>query len=199
MIGQFSRNDTSGGGKEEAIAEKILPASALEAPCAAEQKQDRSLMRLALAYAAQAAALDEVPVGAVIVSPEGRLLAGTGNCCIAANDPTGHAEIRALRAAAEKVGNYRLPGSTLYVTLEPCPMCASALLLARVSRIVFGAADPKSGGIQSVYRIGGDGCLNHRFSVTGGVRAEECGGILREFFRRRRKKNRDAIFSLLKN
>ncbi len=184
MTGQFSRNDTSGGGKEEAIAEKILPASALEAPCAAER--DHSLMGLALACAVQAAAGNEVPVGAVIVSPEGRLLAGAGNCCIAANDPTGHAEIRALRAAAEKVGNYRLPGSTLYVTLEPCPMCASALLLARVSRIVFGAADPKSGAVQSVYRIGSDGCLNHRFSVTGGVRAEECSSLLRDFFRRRR-------------
>ena len=186
MIGQFSPNDTAGCGKDKEIAAQCLPLSWPETePPVAEQ--DCRLMGLALAYAAQAAALDEVPVGAVIVSPDGRLLAGAGNCCVAASDPTGHAEIRALRAAAEKVGNYRLPGSTLYVTLEPCPMCASALLLARVSRIVFGAADPKSGAIQSVYRIGGDGCLNHRFSVTGGVRAEECGGILREFFRRRRK------------
>lgn len=149
-------------------------------------EQDCFFMGQALGHAAQAAAQDEVPVGAVLVGADGRLLAGAGNCCVAANDPTGHAEIRALRAAGALVGNYRLPGSTLYVTLEPCPMCAAALLLARVSRIVFGAADPKSGGIQSVYRIGGDGCLNHRFSVTGGVRAEECGGILRDFFRRRR-------------
>ena len=186
MIGQFSPDDTAGCGKAEEIAEQILPLFFSEMKHAVSE-QDYSLMRLALAYAAQAAALDEVPVGAVLVSTDGRLLAGAGNCCIAANDPTGHAEIRALRAAAEKVGNYRLPGATLYVTLEPCPMCASALLLARVSRIVFGAADPKSGGLQSVYRIGGDGCLNHRFSVTGGVRAEECGGILRDFFRRRRK------------
>jgi len=182
---QFSLNDTAGCGKEKEIAEQILSASP---PCIeqAVSEQDRSLMGLALAYAAQAAALDEVPVGAVLISPEGRLLAGAGNCCIAANDPTGHAEIRALRAAGAKIGNYRLPGATLYVTLEPCPMCASALLLARVRRIVFGAADPKSGAVQSVYRIGGDGCLNHRFSVTGGVRAEECGSMLRDFFRRRR-------------
>jgi tRNA(adenine34) deaminase len=164
--------------------------------------QDDFFMGQALAYAAQAAAEDEVPVGAVIVSADGSLLAGAGNCCVAANDPVGHAEIRVLRAAAALVGNYRLPGATLYVTLEPCPMCASALLLARVSRIVFGAADPKSGGLQSVYRIGGDGCLNHRFSVTGGVRAEECGGILRDFFRRRRKgggeKEPCPVFSVVK-
>ncbi len=148
--------------------------------------KDEYLMDIALAYAAQAAALGEVPVGAVLVHKDGSLLAGAGNCCIQANDPTGHAEIRTLRLAAEKIGNYRLPGTTLYVTLEPCPMCATALLLARVERIVFGATDTKSGGIQSVYRIGSDGCLNHRFLITGGMRAEECGSILKEFFRRRR-------------
>jgi tRNA(adenine34) deaminase len=153
------------------------------------QEQDAAFMGKALAYAAYAAALEEVPVGAVLVCPDGRLLAGAGNNCIQAHDPTGHAEMRVLRIAAEKVGNYRLPGTTLYVTLEPCPMCATALLLARVERIVFGATDPKSGAIQSVYHIGSDGCLNHRFSVTGGVRAEECGSILKEFFRQRRKKN----------
>lgn len=143
-------------------------------------------MNAALACAAQAAVSDEVPVGAVLVSADRRLLAAAGNCCIAAHDPTGHAEIRVLRAAAVQLGNYRLPGTTLYVTLEPCPMCATALLFARVERIVFGAADPKNGGIQSLYRIGSDGCLNHRFTVTGGVLAEECGGILKAFFRQRR-------------
>ncbi len=152
-------------------------------------------MGTALAYAAQAAILDEVPVGAVIVSAEGRLLAGAGNCCIATNDPSGHAEIRALRTAAEKISNYRLPGTTMYVTLEPCPMCATALLLARVERIVFGATDPKTGGIQSVYRIGSDGCLNHRFTVTSGVREKECSHILKDFFQqRRRKKERQEPF-----
>lgn len=148
--------------------------------------QDEHLMGIALAYAAQAAALDEVPVGAVLMREDGSVLAGAGNCCIQAHDPTGHAEIRVLRLAAEKIGNYRLPRTTLYVTLEPCPMCAAALLFARVERIVFGAADPKGGGIQSVYRIGSDSCLNHRFLITSGVRAEECGSILKEFFRRRR-------------
>lgn len=147
---------------------------------------DNEYIGLALGYAAEAASLGEVPVGAVLVGPDGRLLAGAGNNCIQADDPTGHAEIRVLRTAAKKSSNYRLPGSTLYVTLEPCPMCAAALVFARVGRIVFGAADPKSGGILSVYRIGSDGCLNHRFHVTGGVRAEECGSILKEFFRHRR-------------
>jgi tRNA(adenine34) deaminase len=153
------------------------------------QEQDEAFMGKALAYAAYAAALDEVPVGAVLISPDGRLLAGAGNNCIQAHDPTGHAEMRVLRIAAEKVGNYRLPGTTLYVTLEPCPMCATALLLARVERIVFGATDPKGGAIQSVYRIGNDGCLNHRFRITSGLRAEECGSILRAFFRQRREKS----------
>jgi tRNA(adenine34) deaminase len=161
--------------------------------CRTSQQRDNFFMGTALAYAAQAAALNEVPVGAVIVSAEGRLLAGAGNCCITANDPVGHAEIRALRAAAKKIGNYRLPGTTLYVTLEPCPMCAAALVIARVERVVFGAADPKTGALQSVYRIGSDDRLNHRFSVTGGVRVKECAAILKDFFRQRReKKERQA-------
>jgi len=143
-------------------------------------------MAMALACAAEAAALDEVPVGAVLLGADDRLLALAGNNCIQANDPTGHAEIRVLRLAAQVSGNYRLPGSTLYVTLEPCPMCAAALVFARVERIVFGATDPKSGGIQSLYRIGSDGCLNHRFSVTAGVLAAECSRMLKDFFRQRR-------------
>jgi tRNA(adenine34) deaminase len=157
------------------------------------QQRDNFFMGTALAYAAQAAALNEVPVGAVIVSAEGRLLAGAGNCCVAAHDPVGHAEIRALRTAAEKVGNYRLPGTTLYVTLEPCPMCAAALVMARVERVVFGAAYSKTGALQSVYRIGSDGCLNHHFIITSGVRAEECASILKEFFRQRREKKERPV------
>jgi tRNA(adenine34) deaminase len=147
---------------------------------------DECFMGMALACAAEAAALAEVPVGAVLVGADGSLLALAGNNCIQARDPTGHAELRVLRAAAQVSGNYRLPGTTLYVTLEPCPMCAAALVFARVARIVFGAADPKSGGIQSLYRIGRDGCLNHRFAVTGGVLAAECSSILKDFFRQRR-------------
>ncbi|MCI5221898.1 MAG: nucleoside deaminase [Candidatus Electrothrix sp. AR4] len=145
-------------------------------------------MGKALEHAAHAAARGEVPVGAVLVSRESEIISGSGNNCVRANDPTGHAEIHTLRTAAEKLKNYRLPETTMYVTLEPCPMCAAAMIQARVERIVFGATDPKGGGLQSIYRIGGDGRLNHSFCITGGVRSEECGDILRAFFRRRRKK-----------
>ena len=156
--------------------------------------RDYNFMGLALEYAAGAAAMDEVPVGAVLVDREGAVLAGAGNNCIAAGDPTGHAEIHVLRFAAERTGNYRLPGTTMYVTLEPCVMCAAAMLHARVERIMFGATDPKAGGLQSMYRIGSDGRLNHSFVITGGIRAEECSLILKEFFKRRRKKGSKNIF-----
>jgi len=148
--------------------------------------RDYDLMGLALEYATRAAAMDEVPVGAVLVDRAGEILAGAGNNCIAASDPTGHAEIHVLRAAAETVANYRLPSTTIYVTLEPCAMCAAAMIMARVERVVFGAIDPKAGGLQSIYRIGSDGCLNHRFVITGGVRADEGSVILKEFFKKRR-------------
>jgi len=148
--------------------------------------QDYNFMGLALDYAAEAAAMNEVPVGAVLVNREGEVLAGAGNNCIAAGDPTGHAEIHVLRAASERIGNYRLPGTTMYVTLEPCSMCATAMLHARVEQIIFGATDPKAGGLQSVYRIGSDGRLNHSFVINGGVRAEECSLILKNFFKERR-------------
>ncbi|MCL2459373.1 MAG: tRNA adenosine(34) deaminase TadA [Desulfobulbus sp.] len=144
------------------------------------------MMTRALAQARQAAEAGEVPVGAVVVSSDGAILAEAGNNCIAAADPSGHAEIRALRQAALVVGNYRLPGVTVYVTLEPCPMCAALLVHARISHLVFGAHDPKGGGVLSKYRIGNDGLLNHQFSVTAGVCAEECGLLLQVFFRSRR-------------
>jgi tRNA(adenine34) deaminase len=151
-------------------------------------EQDFHFMGEALEHAAHAAARNEVPVGAVLVNRENEILAGAGNNCIRADDPTGHAEIHTLRAAAKQVENYRLPETTMYVTLESCPMCAAAMIQARVERIVFGALDTKGGGLQSVYRIGGDGRLNHSFIITGGVRADECGDILKAFFRQRRKK-----------
>jgi len=154
-----------------------------------EQEQiifDFQMMRRALTQAGLAAAMGEVPVGAVVIDDKGQLLAEAGNNCIDACDPSGHAEMRALRSAALQVGNYRLPGATLYVTLEPCPMCAALLVHARISRLVYGATDPKGGAIISKYRIGSDGMLNHGFSVTGGVLAEECGQLLRDFFRSRR-------------
>ena len=148
---------------------------------------DISLMEQALAQARLAAAGGEVPVGALLVDGKGTVLAAAGNNCVAAADPAGHAEIRVLRAAAARLGNYRLPGTTLYVTLEPCAMCAAAMVMARIDRLVFGATDPRAGGVESVYSIGIDGRLNHRFRVTGGVLAGPCGDLLRDFFRARRR------------
>ena len=152
----------------------------------ADRERDNYFMGLALEYAVEAAAIDEVPVGAVLVGCGDTILAAAGNNCIGANDPTGHAEIHVLRAAAKRIANYRLPGTTMYVTLEPCGMCAVAMIQARVERVVFGATDPKAGGLQSMYRIGSDGRLNHSFVITGGVRAGECSLLLKEFFQKRR-------------
>jgi tRNA(adenine34) deaminase len=143
-------------------------------------------MEKALAEARAAGARGEIPVGAVLVDADGEILACAGNRSIELHDPSGHAEMLALREAARRVGNYRLTGSTIYVTLEPCAMCAGAFIHARLARLVYGAADPKTGAIDSVYRIGSDGLLNHRLEVTGGVMAEESGALLQEFFRSRR-------------
>lgn len=153
-----------------------------------QEARDFYFMGKALDFAAYAATQDEVPVGAVLLSREYEILAGAGNNCIRANDPTGHAEMHTLRAAAKNLNNYRLPETTMYVTLEPCLMCAAAMIQARVQRIVFGAIDPKGGALQSRYRIGTDGKLNHTFTITGGVRAQECAALLKNFFRQRRKK-----------
>jgi tRNA(adenine34) deaminase len=147
---------------------------------------DREMMELAISKARESASMGEVPVGAVLVDPKGHILAAAGNRVIISADPVGHAEILVLRQAAAVKNNFRLPHTTLYVTLEPCPMCASALVHARVERVVFGAEDPKSGAIVSRYAIGTDNLLNHTFSFTAGVMAEECGKILREFFQNRR-------------
>jgi tRNA(adenine34) deaminase len=143
-------------------------------------------MRAALAYARAAGARGEVPVGAVLVGSAGEVLATAANAPIARHDPTAHAEILALRAAGEKVQNYRLPGATLYVTLEPCPMCASALVHARVARLVIGAPDPKNGACGSVMDLVRDPRANHRIDVVEGVLAAEASALLKEFFRERR-------------
>jgi tRNA(adenine34) deaminase len=143
-------------------------------------------MRLALEQARAAAAAGEVPVGAVLADAQGRVLAAERNAPIAARDPTAHAEIRALRAAARRSGNYRLDGCTLYVTLEPCAMCAGAILHARVRRVIYGASDPKAGAAGSVTNVLGDARLNHQTTVMPGVLADECGALLRDFFRPRR-------------
>lgn len=147
--------------------------------------QDEKWMREALLLARQAETVGEVPVGAVLVK-DGILLGSGWNQPIGAHDPTAHAEVMALRAAAGSIGNYRLTGTTLYVTLEPCAMCAGAMVHARVARLVYGAADPKTGAAGSVFDLTGTDKLNHRLEVEGGVLAEECGGLLREFFSRKR-------------
>ena len=138
---------------------------------------------MALAEAAQAAG--EVPVGAVLVIDD-EVVAGAANAPIRLHDPTAHAEILTLRAAGERVGNYRLPGSTLYVTLEPCPMCAAAMVHARVQRLVYAAADPKTGAAGSVMDLARDPRLNHRLEVAGGVLADQASALLKDFFRARR-------------
>lgn len=142
-------------------------------------------MRLALEQANRARAAGEVPVGALLVSGD-RVLAGGANHPIASHDPTAHAEIEALRSGGRALGSYRLTGTTLYVTLEPCPMCAMAIVHARVRRLVFGAWDPRAGAAGSVTDIFALPGLNHRVDVFGGVLMEECGSLLREFFASRR-------------
>lgn len=147
-------------------------------------------MQMALHQAEQAGALGEVPVGAVVVDAAGRIIGEGHNRTIMDADPTAHAEIVALRQAARGVGNYRLPGAALYVTLEPCVMCMGAMLHARLARIVFGATDPKTGACGSVLDVGALAQLNHHTAVTGNVLAEPCGHILRAFFKARRAKEK---------
>jgi tRNA(adenine34) deaminase len=142
---------------------------------------DQEAMEAALAEARLAAEAGEVPIGAVIVH-NGELLARGQNRVLRDVDPTAHAEMVALRAAAHALGNYRLAGCTLYVTLEPCAMCAGALVLARVARVVYGCDDPKGGAVVTLYAIGQDARLNHRFALTSGVLAAECAERLRSFF-----------------
>lgn len=143
-------------------------------------------MRRAFELARKAEEEGEVPIGAVIVL-NNEIIAEGWNRPIASNDPTGHAEIIALRAAASHVGNYRLPEAELYVTLEPCVMCAGAIIHARITKVVFGADDPKAGAAGSVFDILGTGRLNHKVEVVGGVMATECATILQEFFRKKRQ------------
>jgi tRNA(adenine34) deaminase len=147
---------------------------------------DESLMRLALGQAVLTAAAGDVPVGAVVVDSSGDVIGAGSNAREASGDPTAHAEIVALRAAAACVGGWRLAGCTLVVTLEPCTMCAGALVLARVDRVVFGALDPKAGAVGSLWDVVRDRRLNHRPEVTGGVLEAECGELLRSFFEGRR-------------
>lgn len=147
--------------------------------------RDEEFMRLALAEAEKALQAGEVPVGAVVVRG-GEVIASAHNGPVGLKDPSAHAEILALRRAAAAEGNYRLAGTTLYVTIEPCLMCAGALIHARVSRLVFGAPDPKGGAVVSLYKVLQDGRLNHGVEATGGVLREACSEILSRFFREKR-------------
>ena len=142
-------------------------------------------MDLALEEARRAGALDEVPVGAVVVL-EGRVIGRGRNRMVADRDPTAHAEVVAIRAAAEAAGNYRLVGAALYTTIEPCAMCCGAALHARIGRLVYGAADPKTGAARTLYRLLEDSRLNHQVAVVAGVRGVECGALLTEFFHKKR-------------
>ncbi len=149
---------------------------------------DTDYMQAALELATQAAAAGEVPVGAVVVK-DGQIIGRGSNAPIGRHDPTAHAEIQAMRDAAQHLGNYRLVGCSLYVTLEPCAMCSGAIQHARIARLIYGASDPKTGACGSVVDLMNEPRLNHHTDVTGGVMAEQCGAILSAFFAGRRKKS----------
>lgn len=153
-----------------------------------DRSRDQVFMQMALDLAAQGAALGEVPVGAVLVQ-HGEVIGRGFNCPISGSDPSAHAEMVAIRGAAQAASNYRLPGSTLYVTLEPCSMCAGLIVHSRIARVVFGALEPKAGVVQSQGQFFTQGFLNHRVLFEGGVLAEECGSILTEFFKARRARS----------
>lgn len=148
--------------------------------------QFKSYMDHALSEAKAAANRGEVPVGAVLVSPEGTVLATAGNRTREHNDPTGHAEILAIRAACAKLQSERLPGCDLYVTLEPCPMCASAISQARIARVYYGASDPKSGGVAQGPRVFDHPQCHHKPEVYDGIAASDCEALLKDFFREKR-------------
>lgn len=154
-------------------------------------ERDELFMREALGLAREAGALEEVPVGALVVF-NGEIVGRGFNQPISRHDPTAHAEIMALRDAAQRLGNYRLPGCELFVTLEPCAMCAGAIMHARIARVVFGARDPKTGVSGSVINLFGESRLNHHTSIEGGVLDQSCGEMLSSFFAARRNKTLSA-------
>lgn len=155
-------------------------------PLIIDRSQDQHFMREALALAAEGAALGEVPVGAVLVQ-DGLIIGRGFNSPITTHDPSAHAEMVAIRGAATDLRNYRLPGSTLYVTLEPCSMCAGLIVHSRITRVVFGATEPKAGVAVSRGQFFSQDFLNHRVLIEGGVLAEECGAVLSAFFKARRE------------
>ena len=147
---------------------------------------DEKCMRDALNSAGRAAELGEVPIGACLVDESGTVIASASNRTIIDNDPTGHAEILVLRQAASNLGNYRLTGTTMYTTIEPCVMCAGALVNARIKRLVFGAHDERFGAVETRFRLCDSDSLNHRIEITSGVLADECRELMQKFFRERR-------------
>lgn len=149
------------------------------------EERDIPFMREALAEAKRASANGEVPVGAIVVREE-EIVGRGANCMIGSHDPSAHAEIVAMRDASRRLANYRLTGCTLYVTMEPCPMCAGAAVLARLERLVYGCDDPKAGAVRTLYRLADDQRLNHRMEIERGVLAEECAARVREFFKQKR-------------
>lgn len=159
---------------------------------------DEEIMNHAIIQARKALELGEVPIGAVIVQ-NGQIIAAGCNSVITNSDPTAHAEIQAIRQAGKILGNYRLPEAELFVTIEPCVMCAGALIHSRIKRIVFGASEQRTGGISSVYSILQDGLLNHTTIITSGVLEEECRQLIQNFFRQRREEQKLAKARLKKN
>lgn len=151
---------------------------------------DEKWMRIALDAASAAGARDEVPIGACIVGADGEVIASAGNRTIEDNDPTAHAEILVIREAAARIGNYRLTDSTIYSTVEPCAMCAGALVNARVKRLVYGTRDERFGAVETVFRICDNESLNHRLEIETGVMTEECRAIMQEFFRKKRARQK---------
>ena len=149
------------------------------------EERDIRFMREALAEAALAEAAGEVPVGAVVVRA-GEIVGRGANRMIGSHDPSAHAEVGAMRDASQRLANYRLTGCTLYVTMEPCPMCAGAAVLARLDRLVYGCDDPKAGAVRTLFRLADDLRLNHRMEIERGVLTEECAAIVREFFQKKR-------------
>lgn len=158
------------------------------------EQDDIFWMRHALSLAQQAKAQDEVPVGAVLIK-DNQILGEGFNCSIQKHDPTSHAEIQAIRQASQNIQNYRLVNTTLYVTLEPCAMCAGAIIHSRIKRIVFGAPDPRTGAAGSVLNVLQNALLNHQVDITQGVLVQECAQILIEFFKLKRNKRLKPVLS----
>jgi tRNA(adenine34) deaminase len=154
---------------------------------------DEMFMNFAIGEALKAADKGEVPVGAVLVGEDEKIISSAHNLCESLCDPTAHAEILVIREAGRKLGNWRLTGTVLYVTLEPCVMCMGAVVLSRIKRVVFGTPDPKSGALVSVYTIGLDKKLNHTVEVRSGVLQDRCSSLLRDFFKRIREKSSNVV------